>query len=89
MKHLTLGAVRMPKRIVKLITMRGRRDAQDHQSAAIAAIVGTVTFWTIVTHVKSNAAHVQATEASAPVSPHEIMVKQGTSIPVEYFAHPF
>jgi hypothetical protein len=57
--------------------------------AAIAAIVGTVTFWTIVTHVKSNAAHVQATEASAPVSPHEIMVKQGTSIPVEYFAHPF
>jgi heme/copper-type cytochrome/quinol oxidase subunit 2 len=50
--------------------------------AAIAAIVGTVTFWTIVTHVKSNAAHVQATEASAPVSPHEIMVKQGTSIPV-------
>ena len=56
--------------------------------AAIAAIVGTVTFWTI-THVKSNAAHVQATEASAPVSPHEIMVKQGTSIPVEYFAHPF
>ena len=27
--------------------------------AAIAAIVGTVTFWTI-THVKSNAAHVQA-----------------------------
>jgi hypothetical protein len=57
--------------------------------AAIAAIVGTVTFWTIATHVKSNAAHVQATEASAPVSPHEIMVKQGTSIPVEYFAHPF
>jgi hypothetical protein len=38
---------------------------------------------------KADAAHVQATGASAPVSPHEIMVKQGTSIPVEYFAHPF
>jgi hypothetical protein len=31
----------------------------------------------------------QATEASTPVSPHEIMVKQGNSIPVEYFAYPF
>jgi hypothetical protein len=58
-------------------------------SLAVAAIVGSVTFWTIATHVKSNAAHVQATEASGPVSLHEIMVKQGKSIPVEYFAHPF
>jgi hypothetical protein len=36
---------------------------------------------------ESNAAHLQATEASTPVSPHEIMVKQGNSIPVEYFAY--
>ena len=53
--------------------------------AAIAAIAGTV----IATHLKSNAAQFQATEASTPVSPHEIMVKQGNSVPVEYFPHPF
>jgi hypothetical protein len=32
---------------------------------------------------------VQATETSAPVLPHEIMIKQGRSLPVEYWAHPF
>jgi hypothetical protein len=33
---------------------------------------------------------VQATEApGAPVSPHEIMVKQGRILPVEYWADPF
>jgi hypothetical protein len=33
---------------------------------------------------------VQATEApGGPVSPHEIMVKQGRSLPVEYWADPF
>jgi hypothetical protein len=57
--------------------------------AAIAAIVGTVASWTIAMHVRSKAAPVQAAEASAPVSPHEIMVRQGNSIPVEYWAHPF
>jgi hypothetical protein len=28
---------------------------------------------------------VQATETSAPVSPHEIMIKQGRNLPVEYW----
>jgi hypothetical protein len=37
----------------------------------------------------SNAAHLQATDESMPVSPYEIMVKQGNSISVEYFAYPF
>jgi hypothetical protein len=31
----------------------------------------------------------KVTEASAPVSPHEIMVKQGNSLPVEYWTHPY
>ena len=36
------------------------------------------------------AGEVQATEApGAPVSPHEIMVKQGRILPVEYWADPF
>jgi hypothetical protein len=32
---------------------------------------------------------VQSTEELAPVSPHEIMIKQGRTLPVEYWAHPF
>jgi hypothetical protein len=36
------------------------------------------------------AGDVQATEApSAAVSPHQIMVKQGRNLPVEYWADPF
>ena len=36
------------------------------------------------------AGEVHATEApGAPVSPHEIMVKQGRLLPVEYWADPF
>ena len=49
----------------------------------------TVVVWTIAAHVKSNSAHLQATEASTPASPHDISVKQGNSVPVEYFPHPF
>ena len=57
--------------------------------AAIAAVAGTAALWSIAMFVKSKAtAQVQAI-ASAPVAPHEIMVQQGKSIPVEYFAHPF
>jgi hypothetical protein len=58
--------------------------------AAIAVMVGTAAVWSIATFARPKVAgHVQATETSAPVSPHEIMVKQGKSIPVEYWAHPF
>jgi hypothetical protein len=58
--------------------------------AAIAIIVATAAVWSIATFAKSKVAgHVQATETSAPVSPHEIMVRQGRSLPVEYWAHPF
>ena len=31
----------------------------------------------------------EATHASAPISPHDEMVKRGNSLPVEYWAHPF
>jgi hypothetical protein len=35
------------------------------------------------------AGDVQATETPAQVSPHEIMIKQASILPVEYWAHPF
>jgi hypothetical protein len=31
----------------------------------------------------------EAPAASATMSPHETMVKQGKSLPVEYWAHPY
>ena len=31
----------------------------------------------------------EATEASASISPHDITVRQGNILPVEYWAHPF
>ena len=50
---------------------------------AVAAIAGA---WSI-----SHQAAVKGelTKASAPASPHDIMVKQGSSLPVEYWSHPY
>jgi hypothetical protein len=54
--------------------------------AAVAVVVATATVWSIATFAKSKVAgSVQATETSAPVSPHEIMIKQGRNLPVEYW----
>ena len=58
--------------------------------AAVAVIVATAAVWSIATFARSKVAGpVEATETSAPLSPHEIMVKQGRTLPVEYWAHPF
>jgi len=58
--------------------------------AVVALIVATAAVWSIATFARSKVAGpVEATETSAPVSPHEIMVKQGRTLPVEYWAHPF
>jgi hypothetical protein len=46
---------------------------------------GSCQFRTLVFH----GGPVHATETPAPVSPHEIMVKQGGNLPAEYWAHPF
>jgi hypothetical protein len=89
-KHLTLGLRTICQGNRHLIRRRGHEMRKLIGLAAIAAIAGAVALWSIATFVKSKAtAHVQASEASAPVAPHEIMVQQGKSIPVEYFAHPF
>ena len=54
--------------------------------AAVAVIVATATVWSIATFARSKVAgSAQATETSAPVSPHEIMIKQGRNLPVEYW----
>ena len=60
--------------------------------AAIAALIAAaVGIWSTATFDRPKVAgDVQATEApGAPVSPHEIMVKQGRVLPVEYWADPF
>ena len=31
----------------------------------------------------------EPTTAAAPISPHNIMVKQGNSLPIEYWVHPY
>ena len=53
--------------------------------AGIAALAAIVVVWSMSTLARPKF----ATEASAPMAPHEIMVKQGNSLPVEYWSHPF
>jgi hypothetical protein len=53
--------------------------------AGIAALAAIAVVWSVSTLAKPKF----GTEASAPMAPHEIMVKQGNSLPVEYWAHPF
>ena len=58
--------------------------------AAVAVIVAATAVWSIATFARSKLGGPgHATETSAPPSPHEIMVKQGRSLPVEYWADPF
>jgi hypothetical protein len=57
---------------------------------AAIVVIAAITAASIAMFAKPKAAgDVQAIETSAPVSPHGIMVKQGRSLPVEYWAHPF
>jgi hypothetical protein len=55
---------------------------------AIVAIAVTAVIWSIATVARPKFVG-RAEEAPAPISSHDIMVKQGKSIPVEYWAHPF
>ena len=58
--------------------------------AAMAAVAVIAFAWSISTLARPKiAGKEEATEASAPVSPHDITVKQGNILPVEYWAHPF
>ena len=58
-------------------------------AATAAVIAAAAGLWSTATVDKPKVAgQVQATEAP-PISPHEIMVKQGRVLPVEYWADPF
>jgi hypothetical protein len=35
------------------------------------------------------AGNIEVTQTSAPISPHDLTIKQGNAIPTEYWAHPF
>ena len=57
-------------------------------AVGVIAVIGLV--WSVVhaRHSKIEGKG-QATDASAPISPHDEMVKRGSILPVEYWAHPF
>jgi len=54
--------------------------------AAVAAAAAIAVVWSVTTLAKPKG---EALEASAPVSPHEIMVRQGSSLPVEFWSPPY
>jgi hypothetical protein len=54
--------------------------------ATVAAVAAIAVVWSVTTLAKPKGG---TTEASAPLSPHDIMVKQGSSLPVEYWTHPY
>jgi hypothetical protein len=56
-------------------------------AAAVGVIAGIAIVWSAV-HSKIEGRG-EATHASAPISPHDEMVKRGNILPVEYWAHPF
>jgi hypothetical protein len=56
----------------------------------IVIVTAIAVVWSMSTLAKPKiAGNVEATEASAPISPHEIMVRQGANLPVEYWTDPF
>ena len=55
---------------------------------AIAAVAGIAIVWSVSTLARPKVTD-KGQEASAPISPHDVMVKQGNSLPVEYWAHPY
>jgi hypothetical protein len=54
--------------------------------ATVAAVAAIAVVWSVTTLAKPKGG---TTEASAPVSPHEIMVTQGNSLTVEFWSPPY
>ena len=59
-------------------------------ATAVGVIAVIAIVWSAV-HARHSkfAGKEKATHASAPISPHDEMVKRGSILPVEYWAHPF
>ena len=56
----------------------------------IVAVAAVAAIWSMSTLAKSKiAGKVEATGASATISPHDIMLQQGKDVQIEYWAHPF
>jgi len=80
----------MPKQSPAHHAEKGDTMRKSILFVAIVVVTATAVVWSIATFARSKGAGpVQATETSAPLSPHEIMVKQGRTLPAEYWAHPF
>ena len=59
-------------------------------AAAIVAVTAIAAVWSISTLAKPKlASNIEVSQTSAPISPHDITVKQGNAISTEYWAHPF
>jgi hypothetical protein len=59
-------------------------------AAAIVAVAAIGAVWSISTLARTKlAGNIEASQTSAPISPHDITIKQGNIIPTEYWAHPF
>jgi hypothetical protein len=59
-------------------------------AAAVGVIAVIAVVWSVVhAHHSKIEDRGEAAHASAPISPHDEMVKRGNSLPVEYWAHPF
>jgi hypothetical protein len=56
-------------------------------TAAIVAVVAIAAVGTLAR--PKLAGNIEASQTSAPISPHDITIKQGNAIPTEYWAHPF
>jgi hypothetical protein len=59
-------------------------------AAAVGVIAVIAVVWSVV-HARHSKieGRGEAAHVSAPISPHDEMVKRGNSLPVEYWAHPF
>jgi hypothetical protein len=59
-------------------------------AAAIVAVAAIAGVWSISTLARTKlAGNIEASQTSAPISPHDITIKQANTIPTEYWAHPF
>jgi hypothetical protein len=59
-------------------------------AAAVVAVAAIAAVGSISTLAKPKlAGNIEAFQTSAPISPHDITIKQGNAIPTEYWAHPF
>ena len=90
-KNLTLGALAICECKRNHHSAKGRHEMRRMIIlAAIAVIVATTAIWSVAMFAKPKVVgDLQTTDTRPQISPHEMMIKQGKLLPVEYWAHPF